>query len=438
MAAFSAAGRTPRVWIIAAYLLLALLYLRATPPLEASDEAGHFASVLYIKQHHRLPVADPADPSPLRSQEYVQPPLYYALGALLISPVDTSNHLDFYVRRAGAPVGRADIPGPKNMMEVRGDRSFPWRGTMLAIMLVRSLSVVLGLGTVLVTRALTRRVFPGEERAADVAAAWVAFNPMFLFISTSVNNDNLAVLLISAGLLFLLRARDRGFSLGDTTGLALLCGLAMLAKASGVLLAVAAGVALLWCRASWAERARKVVVLVGVAGAVVSWWFVRNHQVYGEWFGFRRQVWMVVGARQAVDLLALFREWDGFVKSYWGVFGGFNVIFPDAVYYTFYVITALSLVAMVAAICRHRAWGVVVLAGFFMLNLFACAWWTSWNLGSQGRLLFYSIAPTAALVAAGTLGANRRAGLAAAAGVVTVLLAFAFYGALRIIPSQYP
>jgi len=433
-----AAAQSPLVWIALAYLVLAGLYFRATPPLEASDEAGHFSAALFVKHQHRLPVADPADPSPTRSQEHAQPPLYYVLAALLIHPVDTSNHLDFYAFRAGAPVGRADIPGPKNMFEMRGDRSFPWKKTMLAVAVLRGFSIVLGLGTVLVTFILVRRVFPADPRTAAFAACMVAFNPMFLFISSSVNNDNLAVFLVSAGCVILMRARERGFTFRSVIAVALICGAAMLTKASGVLLAILALAMVMSSPQPWKARLLKAAALAAIIGLATGWWLARNRQLYGEWFGFGRQALMACNLRPCMDPFALFREWDGFVKSYWGVFGGFNVIFPDGVYIAFYAMTVAGLAAAAGATVRFRSQGAPWLAALLVLNFAACAVWTSWNTGSQGRLLFYSIAPTAALAASGTLSAGRRAGMAAAVGATVLMLAFALYGAIAVIPSQYP
>ena len=388
-------------------------------------------------EHQHLAGGRSGGPVALRSQEYAQPPLYYVLAALLIHAVDTSNHLDFYVFRAGAPVGRADIPGPKNMLEVRGDRSFPWRRTMLAIALLRGVSILLGLGTIALTFVLTRLVFPARPPAAVFAACMVASIPCS-FISSSVNNDNLAVFLVSAGLVMLLRARERGFTNGRVIAVALVCVAAILTKASGVLLAILALAMLLCSPQPWKARLLKVATLAAIIAMATGWWLARNLQVYGEWFGFERQALMACNLRPSMDPFALFREWDGFIKSYWGVFGGFNVIFPDGIYFAFYALTAMGLVAAAIGALGYFRQGSSWLAALLVLNIAACAAWTSWNMGSQGRLLFYSIAPTAALVAAGMLGAGRRAGVAAAVVATVLLLAFALYGAIAVIPAQYP
>ena len=63
----------------------------------------------------------------------------------------------------------------------------------------------MGAVTVWATYALAVLVFPGRPELAVAAAAFIAFLPEFLFISGSVNNDNLAAML--SGLTLLQMAR---------------------------------------------------------------------------------------------------------------------------------------------------------------------------------------------------------------------------------------
>lgn len=75
--------------------------------------------------------------------------------------------------------------------------------------------------------------------------------------------------------------------------------------------------------------------------------------------------------------LALIEEWDGFLKSYWGIFGAFNVVYPDAVYYAFYGLTPLGFGSLAPWWRRSRGAvpsGVVPLAVCVVLKLLAVAW----------------------------------------------------------------
>ena len=84
-----------------------------------------------------------------------------------------------------------------------------WRGTALAIHLIRFLSVLMGAGTVYLGYRLLLEIWPERWGLALAAAALTAFNPMFLFISGAVNNDNLAMLLCALGIWLLVRLVKR-------------------------------------------------------------------------------------------------------------------------------------------------------------------------------------------------------------------------------------
>jgi 4-amino-4-deoxy-L-arabinose transferase-like glycosyltransferase len=425
--------------IVAVFLVLSALYHTATPPLEAPDEAGHVNIVLYLKEHRRLPVADRLEDALIVNQELVQPPLYYILGALITAPIDTANARAFFMPRPNAPSGRADIAGPKNSWIPGGDRSFPYRNTMLAIALLRLLSMLMGLGTVVGTYHVALAIKPGDVRAARFAAALVAFNPMFLFIANSVNNDNLATVLVTLCLLLVLRDLDRPLRLRRSVDLGILMGAAILAKLSALVVVPVVILGQLW-RAPGRRALAALLVTSGCAVGVCGWWMLRNRLLYGDWLGLHNFQALSRMTRARVQPLALVREWSGFIKSYWGVFGAFNVIFPESVYRFFYLLTGVGIAGAVAVLVRGRSAlprGVVLLALLSLTNLIAVMYWTSRVWGSQGRLMFPAIASTAVLFAVG-LGACGSQIRDRVAFVVSGALALlALYGAVVLIPSEY-
>jgi len=199
------AEKTALAIILAAFVALGIVYSVVVPPFEASDELWHYPMVKYIADHWDLPVQDPNNVGPWR-QEGSQPPLYYAIAAALTSWIDTSDmevarHLNPHVDNGVAtPDGNINLVVHNPALE-----SFPWRGTVLAVHLVRFLSVLMGAAGVYFTYRVAREVVPGDPAVGLAAAAVHAFTPMFAFISGAVNNDNLMVPLCGLGLWMLLR-----------------------------------------------------------------------------------------------------------------------------------------------------------------------------------------------------------------------------------------
>ncbi|MEO0562768.1 MAG: glycosyltransferase family 39 protein, partial [Chloroflexota bacterium] len=220
--------------ILITYTLLATTYSLTSPIFEVSDELWHYPMVKFIADNADLPVQDPANPGPWR-QEGSQPPLYYMIGAALTFWIDTSDmpqvrqvnpHADIGVVRPDRNVNMI-VPQPRV-------NDLPWHGTKLAVHVVRLFSVVLGIGTVYVTYQLGRALFPEWEAVSLVAAALVAFLPMFLFIHGSVNNDALSNFLGNLITLTLVRIllRETAPTIRDYLLLGVIVGTGLLAKGS--------------------------------------------------------------------------------------------------------------------------------------------------------------------------------------------------------------
>ena len=188
--------------------MLGSLYAIVTPLFEVSDELWHYPMVKTLADGQGLPVQNPANPGPWR-QEGSQPPLYYALMAAATSWIDTSDINTVRWINPHADNGVITPDGNNNIIIHTYREAWPWSGTVLAVRLIRFLSVLMGAGTVYFTYRLALELAPGREGLALAAAGFTAFTPMFVFISASVNNDNLAILL-SAAILWLLARWLRG------------------------------------------------------------------------------------------------------------------------------------------------------------------------------------------------------------------------------------
>ncbi len=411
------------IWVILVlFLLLSIIYGLATPIFEASDELYHYPYVHYIVSEQRLPVQDPDDIQ-LWAQEGGQPPLYYLISAIATFWIDTSDFAQRLVHNPHAKIGIPLAPDNKNMVvHTRAERS-SFRGTVLAVRLIRLLSILMGAGTVLLTYRIAREILPESLLLALVAASVTAFNPMFLFISASVNNDNLAVVLCSLALLLIVRLIRIGATPRRVAVLGLVIGLAALTKLSALGLLGLAAVAITWDawqQRSWRAWLQHGLVLGGLVLAIAGWWYVRNWLLYQDPLGFN--VWLeIAGARHispgAAGLLA---EFEGFRISYWGLFGGVNVLMHPLVYWFYDALTLLAVLGLVVGAgrwlvsrTREGQWRsllqsnnprpvqMAILALWLVILAAALVRWTRLTPASQGRLIFPAIAAVSFLLAYG-------------------------------------
>jgi 4-amino-4-deoxy-L-arabinose transferase-like glycosyltransferase len=402
------------IWlIIILFLLLSIIYSLATPIFEASDELSHYPYVHYLVTEHRLPVQDPDDVQ-LWVQEGGQPPLYYLVAALGTFWIDAGDLAERRRNNPHAKIGIPMAPDNKNIVVHAGGEGFPYRGTELAVRLIRLFSILMASGTVLLTYLIAREVLPESILLALVAAAVTAFNPMFLFISASVNNDNLAVLLCSLALLLMVRLIRTGVSPGRVAVLGLVVGLAALTKLSALgLLGLAAAVITwdAWRRRSWRAWLQNGLVLTGLVLAIAGWWYLRNWLLYQDPLGF--SVWLeIAGARRRpLSPARLLAEFEGFRISYWGLFGVVNVLMHPLLYKFYDLLTLLAMGGWVLAGGRWLARVVrggkgrprvpghdprlvqmALLALWLVILVVLLIRWTWLTPASQGRLIFPGMA----------------------------------------------
>lgn len=451
------------VIILVAYLALGLAYDWATPVFEASDEVSHYPVVRHLAKGGGLPVQRFGEMTAWR-QEGSQPPLYYGMAAALTFWVDT---VDVAERAVLNPFAKVGIPGTTDNVNHVGHTSaegWPYAGTVLAVHLIRWFSILLGAGTVLLTFALASTLYPDVKAIPLLAAALAAFNPMFIFIGASVNNDNLLVLLSTAVLVLMIelirntRPKPK-IGLARHATLGGLLGFAALAKVSGLVLFPIAALGLGVCtwnqtapaESGWARIKQLFIrwswsctATFGVTLAVCGWWFVRNQILYGEWLGLRTMI-AIAGPREVPATISiLVAELPGLWYSFWGVFGAFTVLPGRWVFWFYGALTAIAAVGGLVAWARrrpshpdmrlaHTDLAHALLLLFIVLTFIGLARWTWMTLASQGRLMFGAIAPISIYMAAGVLAWVRPRWQAT---VATVLAAILFVVAANI-PFAY-
>ena len=425
----------PPLPLLAAFLLVGLLYMWATPVLEASDEPQHFAFVDFISRHWSLPVQVPGEAIPL-AQEGSQPPLYYILAAALVAPVDTSNLPDFMQPNPHAILGDPSAVNNQNRF-LHDTTGLELRGVALAVYIARLFSLLLACVSVsavwLAARELGLLTGQNPRRLALLAAGLVAFNPQFLFISASVNNDNLITLLASLVIWQMLSLLRNGLTLRRSLLLALLLALASLSKLSGLLLYVPVGLAALWLTQrsrNWTELAR-LALLAGVCWLVIAGpWYARNLILYDEFTGSQTML-DIFGRRPAPSLETLLTdEFRGLRYSYWGIFGGFNISSPAPFYLAMDVVTLAGVSGLLLWMWQKRHMPdalFLVSLTTLCIALFAGALitWTLQTAASTGRLLFPVSAASGTLLALG-LGALKLPSrpLVVALGLAAILMPF--------------
>ena len=341
--------------ILLLYVALSTWYSLTIPLGEAPDEVPHFTYIRYLAQHRRLPTTS-------EEHEAFQPPLYYALGAVLTFWIEDEADAPFAVL-TNAHFDATDPRSPKNLLLHTAKEAWPFRGWALAWHLVRLISIVLGSVTVWAVYHLGRTTLPDKPVIALTMAALTAFTPQFLFLSAVVNNDN-AVIALSALVLWqiaaLLRDATRPQIWKRSALLGLLVGLGMLSKAHFaallpvVTLAITAAsirVRMPTSKGRWSLLVGALLLASGLATILSGWYFARNWLLHGDPTGW--SFLLEMNARRQGPLTPEIVAWlfRGVFRSFW--LGWIGIAFDTAIYWLIGIACLAGIGGFVAWLIRR-------------------------------------------------------------------------------------
>lgn len=465
----SARSERRAVFVVLAFsFVLFSYYSLATPLFEASDELWHYPMVQHLATTVSLPVQRPdqTDADAPWRQEGSQPPLYYAIAALVTAPLDSTNWREIRRLNPHADMGRPTQDGNANAVVHTLAEQFPWTRAALAVRVARLVSIIFSVFTVFFTYRVASELIPRRESMPNLAFVrlgamlFTACIPMFAFISGSVNNDNAAAMFATAGLWLAIRTARNGdlsvrngllcgvlvaaaaLSKSSTLGLA---GLFVLAAVFAALKQVSNGVksAQQYTHIT-AKAIRYIAIFSAVTLFLAGWWFIRNQALYGDLLGWNAFLDSVGRRVPPATLAQLWTEREGFVWAFWGVFGTLNVIMPPIIYDILNGLVVIALVGLLYA-AMHKLAGLRTQVGastdsaiihwlnksaplilsitWLLVSFVALLRWSSLTPASQGRLLFPTVAILSTAIVYGLYRLHRVVFAAGLFGIVALSIA---------------
>jgi 4-amino-4-deoxy-L-arabinose transferase-like glycosyltransferase len=406
--------------ILAIFGLLSVIYNIAIPLFEAPDELWHFSFVRILAEERALPV-QPSEGKDMWLREAGQPPLYYILAAPFVIPLDTDDFPDFVRFNVAHPAitAHSDSDAP-NVFIHTPHEAFPYKDSVLAVHIVRLVSLAWGLLTILGVYLVAREIVPDQPLLQLTAVAVAAFNPHFIYISSVVNNDAAAACLCTLTLWLTVRLVGLG---RETFGqrlpasiwpLGIILGAALLSKVSALpLLGLVGGaLGLLWLRdRRWGALFMRAGIVFGEAALVGAWWYARNWLLYGDPLAW--DVWLIDIGVHRIGVGELLGQFGTVARTFWSPYVD---LFPASVFWLLGGFLALAAVGWVR-LAKRIATGTprwergtpihsqptfnlegLLVAGTWLVILFASlVYYMLTTPAAAGRLLFPGIAAFAVL-----------------------------------------
>jgi Predicted membrane protein (DUF2142) len=469
-------------------VLIALLNAGAwsliTPPFQGRDEVDHFAYVSQLVEAETLPanghsegVYSPEETLVLEALHYYQVRFTPRTPTISSSAeqrtLEEALHANASLKGSGeAGIATAEPPLYYALQTI------PYiigRGNVLVqLQLMRLFGMLLGGLTTLLVFLFLRETLPSAPWAATIGALCVALQPLFAFMSGSVNPDTLLFTISAAVFLCLARAFHRGFTWRPAVLLGLLVVAGLLTKLNfiGIALGIAFGVIALTVR-ELRSRGRAALVLPAITGSIaiipVLLYILRNALSNRPTFG------AASGVLHTITVKSLFHEfsyiWELYLprlpgmthyfagiatyKDIWfdrsvGLYGWMDTMFPRWVENV-----ALIPAAAVALLCarellRQRAalrarlpefgaYAAITLGVLAMLGVSSYASDAVQHAYAFGepRYLLPMLPLFGAVIALAIRGAGRRWAPVAGAALVVLLLAHDIFSQLQLIARYY-
>jgi hypothetical protein len=414
---------TPRTFRLVCLLALALishaLYASMVPPWQAPDEPAHFEVAELIHANGRL--VTPADRGPglqpdivasldrnkffqyipwairdhvIQAYQFQQPPLYYILAAFT-----------WWVA--------------------------PGQSIENQLLFMRFLSVVMNLGMVALAMFTMERLEPQDEFLQWTVPAFVGLLPMSTFISSTVNNDNLANLVAAAAVLVATDYLMCGARARDILAFLFFVPLAALSKRSALIVMPIGFIAVVFAHlkpAAWRRitprRAMVAFVLPIVLLVVLILLAASSEPVMAQARSIYQRLTYTSNVPALADLVQA--EADrvpvhavAIFTSFWGAFGWETIHFPIVAYWLLLGLSGLAVLGFLRyylrAVREHvpqaSVLGLYVLIPLFLFVAVALAfglydtdpanlWWGKGAPG-QGRYLFPGLIPLATILMIG-------------------------------------
>lgn len=377
--------------LIAVYVVLAAAYSWVVPLGEAPDEVDHFLYVRYLVENREFPVMH-LNAAENETMEANQPPLFYLLNAAVTAPLPMTATADF-------PLNTCFTFDPfdgglAHFYLHESAEQTPLSADYLAFRAARLVSVVLGVLTIWLAYRVGRRVTVGSSHVGLLAAGILAFNPQFIFMTASVNNDVLTAVL-GAAVVYLTVEAVHAPSLMRFAGLGILMGLGLLTKFG--LLAFwplpLLAVFLTADRNQWQQSVKYAALVLSLPLLLAGWWYLRAYLLYGDPLAWDVHLQAKGSEVLRTTPLALADLRDFVVihfQSYWAWFGWLKI---KAAGWVYVVLAAGVFVALLGLLL----WGKDALG---QLKAVGFGRWRTWLRENSGiTAVFISILATAAIYA---------------------------------------
>lgn len=402
---------------------MTLIFIFIIPVYEYPDEPQHLNYINTLSRTLQLP--NQYDQARIVPEEGHQPPLYYMLCAALCRLTQNDNEINITLK-VQAPTGSLYYPHYP-VFDHLSSSGFHTNSDRAGFYSLRILSMIIGLINLLFIFKIVKLFFKDDTEIL-ICIFMAASLPQFIFISSGINNDNLADMFSSMMIYFLFviishPEKTRNFALGG-----IILGLGLLTKKTLLFFIPAAFFIMLYhlffMRRFFEkdniqlERYPKkyffnITIFFYCMLAICGWWYIRNLVLYSDILGNemeRRTLPHLISPKPLFSVYFLSEFWKDIYKSFIWKYGWFHFGAPKIVYIFFAAIIFGGFLGVIKHLVREHFRDVKVI--FSMLLIILClsgvVYYNLTFTQPQGRFLFPVLSLIVILIVKGLLIISER------------------------------
>lgn len=299
------------------------------PVFEGADESGHYCHAEYIAKNKKLPNFNVIDGCFL-----AYPPGYYLLVAPLVAMNPAANFDEKQIQSNPAYISnRKGKDIFSKYVHPRSELAFEWNPLLQTVHLMRLLSVVMGLGIIILTIKAAELISP--FRWLPSASIILFFNPMFLHMFSVISNVTLVSFLAAVFIYVHLKQEAKGSSKKLAWFQGVILGLGVISKIN--MLSLVLGYVPVIVSSGWSLKAKvRHALMTGLGFAVSAGWYIfRTLKLYGEPFEINIASSFRGESMTRMQEMGLVNYWSSFpdtlFRTFWSGYGLNKVWLPELV-----------------------------------------------------------------------------------------------------------
>jgi hypothetical protein len=356
--------------IIIVFMVKELAWVYLVPPREAPDELAHYSYIETIAHEHVLPTLGQT----LFSKRVE------LVGATSRQAEEAGSYIDTLNYQPGSQINWIAQHPPLYYLTLLPAYSLlPHKNVIFCIMVLRLMSVLMGAVTLWFVSKTVKEMLPCDRIMPALITCAIAFLPTFSYISATINNDNL-VMMLSMVLIYLLVARlspqnevsetQKNHTIRWELQTGIVLALLALTKTTALPLFLVVLFLQIFdffragCSAKRKSVAVSTAIIFGIPLIVAGWWYFRNLMMFGAFFPQLADAIAVnpkilnlypglaaifpelaPGASAKLSLVDFFVRKNFFLeyfKNFWGAFGSFFIQLTSWQYIGIFAFTVIG------------------------------------------------------------------------------------------------